>query len=239
MLFGAAMTSFLISCGGNEEKKSSESTTDTTATTTTEPAPAPVNTIITTPQNMVIVRHKVSDFAKWMMAYDADDSARLAAGLHSYVISRDEKDSNMVMIAMKADDVAKAKAFSKDPHLKKAMQKGGVTGAPTVKYYTMVFQDTAAIDSKIRTASMFKVKDWAAWQHAFDSTRALKTDNGLMVRAYGHDPDDNHNVVIVAAEMDSAKAHAYWSSDLLKQRRAASGVVGTPERVVSSVVKRY
>ena len=39
-------------------------------------------------------------------------------------------DSNMVMVALKADDMAKAKAFAKDPSLKKAMQKGGVTGAP-------------------------------------------------------------------------------------------------------------
>jgi len=240
MLFGAAMTLFLISCGGNEEKKSSDATTDTTATTTTtEPAPAPVNTIITTPQNMVIVRHKVSNFAKWMAAYEADDSARLASGLHSYVISRDDKDSNTVMVAMKADDVAKAKAFSKDPHLKKAMQKGGVTGAPMVKFYTMVFQDTVAIDSKMRTATMFKVKDWAAWQHSFDSTRALNSDIGVKARAYGYDPDDKHNVVLIGAVLDTAKAHAYWNSDMLKQRRAASGVIGTPQRLVYNIVKRY
>ena len=125
MLFGAAMTFFLISCGGSDEKKSSESTTtDTAATATTTTEAAPVNTIITTPQNMVIVRHKVANFAKWMVAYDEHDSARLADGLHSYVISRDDKDSNVVMLALKADDLAKAKAFSKDPGLKKAMQKG-------------------------------------------------------------------------------------------------------------------
>src|SRR5215813_1765474 len=99
MLFGAAMTFFLISCGGGEDKKNSESTTtDTTTAATTTTEPAPVNTIITTPQNMVIVRHKVADFAKWMMAYDGDDSNRLANGLHSYVISRDDKDSNIVMV---------------------------------------------------------------------------------------------------------------------------------------------
>ena len=46
-------------------------------------------------------------------------------------------------------------------------------------------------------------------------------------------------VVIVAAVLDTAKAHAYWNSDLIKQRRAASGVVGTPERFVYNVVQRY
>jgi len=240
MLFGAAMTFFLISCGGSDEKKSSESTTtDTAATATTTTEAAPVNTIITTPQNMVIVRHKVANFAKWMVAYDEHDSARLADGLHSYVISRDDKDSNVVMLALKADDLAKAKAFSKDPGLKKAMQKGGVMGAPMIKFYTMVFQDTAVIDSKMRTSTMFKVKDWDMWKKSFDSTRALNSDIGLKVRAYGYDPDDNHNVIIVAAVLDTAKAHAYWNSDMLKQRRAASGVVGTPQRFVYDIVKRY
>ncbi len=239
MLLGAAMTFFLISCGGNEEKKSSEATTDTTATTATTTEIAPVNTIITTPQNMVIVRHKVADFAKWMMAYDGDDSNRLANGVHSYVISRGEKDTNLVIVAMKVDDLAKAKAFSKNATLKKAMQQGGVKGAPIIKFYTMVFQDTAVLDSKLRSASYFRVKDWDAWKKSFDSTRALNADIGLKARAYGYDPDDNHNVVLVGAVIDTAKAHAYWNSDMLKQRRAASGVVGTPERIVYTVVKRY
>jgi hypothetical protein len=236
---GAVTAFFLTSCGGSDENKSSESTTDTTASTATTTELTPVNTIVTTPQNMMVVRHKVADFAKWQLAYDGDDSNRLANGVHSYVISRDQKDSNMVTVAMKADDLAKAKTFTKNPTLKKAMQKGGVTGVPTIKFYTMVFQDTAAVESKVRSVSMFKVKDWDAWKRSFDSTRVLKTDNGLSPRAYGYDPDDNHNVVIVSAILDSAKANAYWNSDMLKQRRAASGALGKPERIIYTVVKRY
>lgn len=239
ILFGACMTFFLISCGGGEEKKSSESTADTTAAATTATTtPAPVNTIITTPQNIVLIRHKVANFPKWMAAYDGHDSARLADGLHSFVIGRDEPDSNMVTVALKADDLGKAKAFSKDPGLKKAMQKGGVTGVPTIKFYTIVFQDTA-VASTLRSATMFKVKDWDTWKRSFDSTRVLNADIGLKARAYGYDPDDNHNVFLVGAILDTAKAHAYWKSDMLKQRRAASGVVGTPQRIVYNVVKTY
>jgi len=44
---------------------------------------------------------------------------------------------------------------------------------------------------------------------------------------------------LVGAVLDTAKAHAYWKSDMLKQRRAAGGVIGTPQRVVYTVVKRY
>jgi hypothetical protein len=232
-----ACTAIIFYSCNSAETKTDETTTDTSVKKE-EPAPPPP-AAPAKPANVALIWHKVANFAKWMVAYDGHDSARLAAGLHSYVIARDEPDTNMVMLAMKSDDLAKAKAFSKDPGLKKAMQKGGVVGAPTIKFYTMVFQDTAAIDSKLRSATMFKVKDWDAWKKSFDSTHALKTDNGLMLRSYGYDPDDNHNVVLVAAVVDTAKAHAYWNSDMLKQRRAASGVVGKPERVVYTVVKRY
>lgn len=232
-------TLFLISCGGNEEKKSSESTKDTTTTSTATVTTTPANTIVTTPQNIMVAKHKVANFDKWKMSYDGHDSMRLANGIHSFVVARGLDDSSMVLVATKIDDVNKAKAFAKDPNLKKAMQKGGVMGMPAFNYYTMVFQDTAAIDSKVRAASTFKVKDWDTWKKAFDSTRGLKMDNGLTPRAYGYDADDNHNVILVVAVLDTAKAKAFWNSDLLKQRRAAAGVVGTPTRFEYRVVQRY
>ena len=37
----------------------------------------------------------------------------------------------------------------------------------------------------------------------------------------------------------TAKENAFWKSDLLKQRRAESGVVGDVQRFVYRVVKRY
>jgi hypothetical protein len=242
MLFFATTTLFLISCGGGgggEKSSTDTSTATTTDTSTATMAKTETNTIVTTPQNMMVARHKVANFEKWKMSYDAHDSLRLASGIHSYVIGRGEHDSNMVLVAVKIDDLAKAKAFAKSASLKQAMQKGGVVGAPIIKFFTMVFRDTSTNSSRLRAVSYFKVKDWDAWQKSFDSTRQLKTDNGLMPRAYGYDPDDHHNATLVAAVLDTAKAHAFWNSDLLKQRRAASGVIGTPERFVFRVVQQY
>ena len=235
-----AVSSMLIfsSCGSGDEKKTTDNAaTDTTKATTTEPAP--VNTIVTTPQAMIVVRHKVKDFAQWKISYDAHDSLRLAFGIHSYVIGRGEMDSNMVFVATKADDIAKAKAFGKDPSLKLAMQKGGVIGAPTVQFETIVFQDTVAIDSKLRVLNELTVKDWDAWQKAFSGGNQERTDNGIVVRAYGHGESDNHKVSLVTALTDTAKAHAYWKSDMLKKRREASGVIGEPKRFVFRIVQRY
>jgi len=106
------------------------------------------------------------------------------------------------------------------------------------RFTTIVFRDSAQIDTKVRSYTSLTVKDWDHWQKSFDSTRAVPTDNGLIVRAYGHDIDDNHKVVLVTAITDSAKASAYWKSDMLKQRRAASGA-GEPTRFIYEQVKRY
>lgn len=240
ILFYAFTMLFLTSCGGGDEKKTS---TDTTSSDTTAASAAPsTNTIITTPQNMMIVKHRVANFAKWKTSYDNHDSMRMASGVHSYVIGRGLQDSNMVLVAVKVDDMTKAKAFAKDRSLKEAMQKGGVKGTPSISFATMVFQDTAIISPDIpRSRTTFKVKDWSAWQQAFEAADAKqeRMDNGLTVRAYGHDVDDDHKVVLVTALVDTAKAFAYFKSDMLKKRRAASGVTGEPERFVYRVVQRY
>jgi len=232
------MTFFLISCGGNEEKPSTETTNKDTSTTTTA-ATTPPNTTITTPQSMMVVTHKVASFAKFKPSYDEHDSLRLANGIHSYVIGRGLNDSNMVLVAVKADDMNKAKAFAKDPSLKKAMQKAGIVGAPSIMFETVVFQDTAKISSDIRSSTTFTVKDWDAWKKAFDASTQERTDNGLMLRALGHDADDNHKVRVVMALTDTAKAFAYWKTDALKKRMAESGVIGQPQRFVFRVVQRY
>jgi hypothetical protein len=240
LLLCAAMVLFLASCGGNETKEKSTGT-DTTSTTDTSAAAVttPASTIVTTPQNMMAVTHKVKDFAKWQASYEEHDSMRLASGIHSYVIGRGFTDSNMVFVAVKADDMDKAKAFAKDPSLKIAMQKGGVIGAPTISFVTMVWQDTAVVSSTLRSRTSFTVKDWDTWQKNFESNKQERLDNGIIDRAYGHDADDNKKVSLVTAITDTAKAFAYYKSDMLKQRRAAGGVTSEPKRFLYNVVKRY
>jgi hypothetical protein len=233
---------FLFSCGGNEEKTNTDTmSSDSTATdtTTTMESVAP-STIITTPQNLMVVTHKVNNFTKWKASYDAHDSMRLVNGIHSYVIGRGVgADSNRVLVAVKVDDMAKARAFAKDPSLKAAMQKGGVTGTPTFEFMTTTFQDTSNISSPLRSRTSFAVKDWDAWQKAFEEGKQLRIDNGIELRAYGHDADDNKKVTVITAIIDSAKAAAFWKSDTLQKRREASGVIGEPKRFVYRVVQRY
>lgn len=232
---GIAFVFLFSSCGGDEEKTTDKTTTtDTTATITTTKS-----TVDTMQQNIVLIWQKVANFEKWKPVYDGHDTARLSHGLHNYIIGRDVNDSNTVLVALKADDITKAKAFAKDPGLKAAMQKGGVTGTPTILFNTMVYQDNAKNMSDLRSITNFTVKDWNAWKKAFENTRQLRIDNGLTDRAYGYDVDDNHKVTLVVAINDTAKANAFWKSDILKQKRAESGVVGEVKRHVYRVVQKY
>lgn len=239
MLSGAAMSLFLISCGGGGGEKSTTDTT-TNATTTPETTSTPTtSTIVTTPQDMMVITHKVKDFAKWLPNYEAHDSARLANGIHSYRIGRGLTDSNIVLVAVKVDDLKKAEAFGKSADLKQTMQRGGVVGAPTVKFTTNYYRDTGTISSNLRSRTTFSVKDWNAWKNAFDSTRQQRMDNGISDRAYGHDPNDDHKVTVVVALTDTTKAFAYWKSDTLKKRMAQSGMIGQPVRFLYRIVKAY
>jgi hypothetical protein len=240
-LFCVALVFSLIACGGssNEKTTANDSTAAADSAAKTTAAVPKKNTIVTTPENMLVITHKVANFEKWIVSYESHDSARLASGIHSYVIGRGLQDTNMVMVATKIDDLAKAKAFSKDPGLKKAMQKGGVTSAPMVSLFTATWQDTAMIDTKLRSRTMFMVKDWDAWQRSFQEGKQERMDNGIVDRVIGHDADDNKKVELVTALTDTAKAFAYYKSDALKKRRAASGAIGEPVRFLFRIVRRY
>lgn len=237
VLFCTGVVFLLSSCGsGGNEKTIS---TDSTAGADSAVKAQAVNTIVTTPQNVVVVTHKVAGYAKWLIAYEGHDSARLASGLHSYVIGRGLEDSNMVMVALIADDTAKAKAFEKAPGLKEVMRKAGVLGVPRISVTTSTWRDTANIGTAIRSIVSLTVKDWDAFVKGFEEGKQTRIDNGIIDRVISHDLDDNKKVFVVTAITDTAKAFGYYKSDDLKKRRAAAGVVGEPTRFLFRIVKRY
>ena len=165
----------------------------------------------------MVIRMKVANYDKWLTTYEERDSARRAAGLHNYVIGRGLMDSNMVLVALKADDTARAMAYTKEPALKAAMQKGGVSGKPRIDLMTAVWQDTAMLSTPLRSVNNFTVKDWNSWRSHFETGNQQRTDNGLAVRIVGHAAGDNHKVTVVTALVDSTKALNYFKSDEQKK----------------------
>jgi len=237
LLFYAGIAIFLTSCGSAGNEKTAAA--DSTATADSVAKSKPANTIVTTPQKMVVVKHKVADYAKWLAAYEADDANRLAAGLHSYVIGRGLVDSNMIFIAMKVDDSAKAQTFGDSPGLKETMKKAGVIG-PATHYMTVAtWQDTSINKTALRSFTTLTVKDWNTFLSGFEASKQERMDNGIMDRVIGHDIADDKKVHLAMALTDTAKAFAWYKSDALKKRRAEGGVIGEPDRFLYWIVKRY
>jgi hypothetical protein len=228
---------FFLSCnsGGNKADEAAGNK-DSTATQSTAKETTPANT---KPGNVLIIRHKVANFEKWKVAYEAHDSTRLVYGLHNFVIGRGLKDSNMVMVVMKMDDTAKAKEFAALPNLKAAMKKGGVVGAPSFLFVDNQMVDSSSVASTQRVIITHKVKDWDAWKKSFDSSKQDRLNAGLADRAVGYSVGDPHTVIVAFVITDLPKAEAFVSSKDLKDKMAKAGVAGPPDIFFYHVVQNY
>ena len=116
---------------------------------------------------------------------------------------------------------------------------GIIGGALDMEIVTLVFQDTVKLSTNLRSLTRFDVKDWATWEKNFKDGEQERINNGITVRGYGHEAGNNEKVRIVTAILDTAKAYAYWKSDMLKKRREAGGVISEVDRFVHQVVQRY
>jgi hypothetical protein len=81
---------------------------------------------------LLIIRHKVKDFAPWKKAFDAHTGKQKAAGLTNPRVFRSIDDRSETVILFDMQDVAKAKEFRSSADLKSTMQSAGVLDQPTV-----------------------------------------------------------------------------------------------------------
>lgn len=242
-LFAAAIAvgmSLLFSSCGSGDKKTDVVAKDTTVATTdttqkAPPPPAPPSK----PNDLLVIRHKVANYAKWKEAYESSDSARVAAGLHNYLLMRDVNDSNMVTVSVVMDDSAKAKAFGASPDLKAAMKKAGVISAPTIQMLDVKWLDTSAVVGPTRLRVSFKVKDYDTWKKGYDSHKQARVDAGLTDRMTATDMSNPNVITVVFAVSDMAKAKAFITSKDLKDKMKDSGVEGPPTVIFYNIVQKY
>jgi hypothetical protein len=83
---------------------------------------------------LMIVHHKVRDYASWRPIYDAHESSRTRAGITNGRVYRKVEDPNDLVILLDVADVAKARAWTASEDLKTTMAKAGVLGAPTIHF---------------------------------------------------------------------------------------------------------
>ena len=221
----AAILVTFVSCNNSEpvkeEAKTKNEDTASSAKVTEPPAFQPY--IIT------MIRHKVKNFDKWFPMYEAHDSARKANGLTEIGLGRGLDNSNEITAAFKTDDLQKAKDFTNSPGLKEAMQKGGVTGPPSISYITIIRDDNSSIEQKERLLVSHHVKDFDAWLKAFDSEgKETRAGYGLIDRGIARGVDDPNKVYVLFAVSDIAKAKARSNSPELKKLMTDAGVDGPP-----------
>jgi hypothetical protein len=83
---------------------------------------------------LLMVRHKVKDFATWKKAFDGHASAQKAAGLTNARVFRSSDDRNEVVSLFDMNDVATAKKFASSADLKTTMASAGVIDQPTILF---------------------------------------------------------------------------------------------------------
>ena len=82
----------------------------------------------------MLIRHKVTDFAKWKPVYDAHLTARKEAGLNEQSLLRSIDNPNEVVLLFEAKDLKRARAFAESSNLREAMQKAGVIDKPEILF---------------------------------------------------------------------------------------------------------
>jgi hypothetical protein len=239
LVYGVGLSVLFASCNSGSTSSADETAMDSTAKDTSATMPTPAPPVPAEPGAVVIIKHKVANYDKWKEAYDSHDSARLANGLHNFVIGRGMDDPNMVIVILKMDDADKAKAFTVSQDTRDRMKKGGVIGTPEIDFVHVVMNDTTQTDVKARLMVKHKVKDWDAWKTVFDSDKQARTDAGLVDRGLGYSSDDNHMVSIVFAVTDRKKAEEFSKSKALKDKMTAGGVEGPPTFFYYNITQKY
>ena len=79
-----------------------------------------------------IVAHHVVDYDRWLPVFTEHEAVRRRHGATGHSINRVVADPNTIVIVNDFATPEGALAFTQDPSLPEAMQRGGVDGAPQV-----------------------------------------------------------------------------------------------------------
>ncbi len=225
-LIAICMIVLFASCGSGPAKDDTKATDTAAVAVADTPAVAKPAFV---PFKVIMIQHKVKNFEKWQEAYLSNDSLRKAYQISPWMVGRIIKDSNMVFVVDKIEDLTKAESFSKLPGLKKAMKMGGVTGEPGFSYAEIIRNNDSAVESSDRVSVAHHVKDFSTWLKAFDAEGATsRAASGLVDRSIGRSLTDSNMIFITFAVTDMAKAKARVGSPELKKVMTDAGVDSPP-----------
>jgi hypothetical protein len=225
-----ALSLAMVLFAGNTKSTNKASNMD--ANTTEEPVineNVPPDDMMPLPFNAMVIRHTVADYDVWKPFFDADSTNRNAAGLHLIGVARGIENQNDVEIPFMVDDLQKAKAFTTNPDLKEAMQKAGVTSAPSVVFIKVLRMSKAIQTPGDYAEVTIKIKDFDSWIKVFDGEgAAMRAKDGLQDGVLARGIDDPHLVYLVFKITDLDQAKAAMVNPVRKKLMQKSGVMGEP-----------
>lgn len=80
----------------------------------------------------VIVQHHVTDYERWLPVFTEHEAVRRQHGATGHSIGREVADPNSIVVVNDFGTLEGAQAFSQDPSLPAAMERGGVDAPPQV-----------------------------------------------------------------------------------------------------------
>jgi hypothetical protein len=213
----------LFSCNSGPTKEETKA-----ADTAAAAAPAVVVKPVFVPYKVVTIQPKVRNYVTWKKAFDADDSLRKAHGINFVLIGRDQRDTNMVYVLSKMDDLEKARAFSKIPNLREASKQSGLVGSLGFSYGEVVRENNPGSDALDRLGVSHHVKDFNTWLKSFDADSASRAADGLVESVMARSLVDSNVVYVTFIVTDMEKAKARMASPELKKSMADAGVDSPP-----------
>lgn len=81
---------------------------------------------------ILVVQHRVRDYASWKPVFDEQEDVRRQHGATRHWVYRAPDDPNDIVVAVEFPGVEAAQAFLADQSLPEALQRAGVEGQPHV-----------------------------------------------------------------------------------------------------------
>jgi len=86
----------------------------------------------------IINSHKVEDFAKWKLGFEAGASMREEAGIKIKGIYQSVEDENTITVISEVPNVETVQAIVSGPAIKEAMEKSGIVSVPEFKILNQI-----------------------------------------------------------------------------------------------------
>jgi len=180
------------------------------------------------PTSAALVLHEVESYDLWRPKFDAHEPARRAAGILGHHVQRNADNPNLIAVYMPHPNIEGLQAFLANDDLRAVMKSAGVKGTPDIKLMDIRSNDDVEFVSRAGLIVLHKVADYDKWRAAYDEFDETRKSMGITGHAVNTLHGDPTTVVVYHQAKSLETLKEFLSSDALKDRMHAAGVVGPP-----------